>query len=490
MDRSKAIYYVNAVAHNSKTMKDKSPDKAIPSDVRKFFSFVADRLLGMPCYTSILKFAEVFERVQSFAPECISPICDAITRLSKASILAKDTFSTEFLSEWPARQLKFDTSQLFSNYDQYRVTALIAEARKNHSLDDAVRCQMVSDLLARNVSAEVKEELELAHAMLSTQSEVATAQFLLAKHDRFKLLGQWFDKHKLTMLEPLARKSGVLADVSDGAFLLAARYVIQAPGLLPAVQHPASKLVLQQWQQAHEACKSDEPDNIAANFVDALFMELAVQKTGLAKEFQPAADASACDPKEALKDMTDDQVKTLCKCLSAISKKQLDAASANWAALKEKLGQIKDKEEAAKPKPEVQPADVGTTGLSAAVPGAPSASAESSLTPASGNSAKGPCQATAPNGTVLYTISSTNKAALDNKRAVVTTANAASCWVELQEGPDKSSAVKRTWKQVRFPSPEEIAAAEPTSEAESKKARVGSKAAAIFGKQGLSDAND
>ena len=153
-----ASYWFNSFCENVEVQKESSqqdsPEK--PDPVKRFLSYMAKRLLRIPCFDKVKKFAQYFDRCHTVDPSMVSdsPTVQAFCKLAAEDPKSNNDkpFDTHFLSQWPDRKLAFQSCPLYSDYKKTRDNERLVMVRSSSGMDNAMRLSIVKQLRAKKGS--------------------------------------------------------------------------------------------------------------------------------------------------------------------------------------------------------------------------------------------------------------------------------------------------------------------------------------------------
>ena len=284
-----ASYWFNSFCENVEVQKESSqqdsPEK--PDPVKRFLSYMAKRLLRIPCFDKVKKFAQYFDRCHTVDPSMVSdsPTVQAFCKLAAEDPKSDKTFDMCFLSQWPDRKLALQSSPLYCDYKKTRDNERLKVARSAIEMDNPNRLSVIKQLRLKkgSFSADVHDELLCIETYLTTSCPVDRLCHLLVLHQRFNWVRSWIPKGGAHEFECWGRTKGSFGDVAMQKLTNTSKYIMASKKLLQAVRHPIAAFLLKEWKamqaQAHcdhEDTSFDVPEVV--EFVNHIFRELFVLK--------------------------------------------------------------------------------------------------------------------------------------------------------------------------------------------------------------------
>ena len=444
-DPTKAIFWLRSYKQNVAFMVTKE-DPAFTAPIRRYLSYVAQKLLDEHCLDVLQKFVTEMKEIEGLAPALLTPLSKAIMKLAETDLAADEGFDLNFLAQWPDRKNKFHSSTLFADYGLARFDARKALA-KSPQTDTARRALLIDELLSKTPTDKERQELEVMKTLLSAVSQIEKMVYLVGDSGRAMILKEWIPNDGRVAFEPYGRSGGTLQDCKIDAIAETAQFVMKSPAAIEATRHPMLQLVLKEWGPMLakiEAEGMESSDRVEIlRFVNRVFTELLAVKTEMAFPTAGAVETATV--------MRLGFIPHLVKSVSGIFKKfgADEKPGTALVALREAwLGQ-KKKEEAEVEQKKKDEADA------LALEKKDDANSEERPATTTAEASSGPAQGqvvlNAQNtsvGQLVRVISKTEKA-IHGKLAKVTIVNDASLWVKIVDGTAGGEPFKRTFKQVK-----------------------------------------
>ena len=292
-----ASYWFNSFCENVEVQKESSrqdsPEK--PDPVKRFLSYMAKRLLRIPCFDKVKKFAQYFDRCHTVDPSMVSdsPTVQAFCKLAAEDSKSDRAFDMCFLSRWPDRKLALQSSPLYRDYKKTRDNERLKAARSAIEMDNPNRLSIIKQLRLKkgSFSADVHDELLCIETYLTTSCPVDRLCHLLVLHQRFNWVRSWIPTGGALDFECWGRTKGSFGDVTMQKLTNTSKYLMTSKKLIQAVRHPIAGFLLKDWKATqaqahcdHEGTSFDAPEVV--EFVNHIFRELFVLKLYVE---QPAA---------------------------------------------------------------------------------------------------------------------------------------------------------------------------------------------------------
>ena len=474
-----ASYWFNSFCENIEVQKESShQDSPSPDPVKRFLSYMAKRLLRIPCFDKVKKFAPYFDRCHTVDPSMVSdsPTVQAFCKLAAEDPKSDKTFDMCFLSQWPDRKLALQSSLLYSDYKKTRDNERLKKARVSMDEMDsnAMRLSIIKQLRLKkgSFSADVHDELLCIETYLTTSSREDRLCHLLVLHQRFNWVRSWLPKEGAHAFEYWGRTRGSFGDVTMQKLTQTSKQIMASKKLLQAVRHPIAAFLLKDWRTMQAQARCDHEDTSfdvpeVVEFVNHIFQELFVLKLYVE---QPAASQQY--QSEAPPAMAGNFGKALMKAVLVHQRTLPNGCTCS--ALKALFNHNKEPTDKKDPIPIVAVAHhVGENSKEPTPSGALASASDgdsekkpiaSHAVTHDGKKAKGLNQVQAGSTGVLSqkdisvgmkvrTVSHVNKSELDDKLAMVMVVNRASLWVKFLEGNKETHDMKRTYSQIKLCEP-------------------------------------
>ena len=151
------------------------PDFPLPDPVKRFPSYVARRLLQVPCFDKMRVFVKYFERCRAVDPSMVddSPWVLAFCKLAAQDAKSDKPFDTNFLSKLPERKLAFQSCAAYSDYKKTRDNERLVLARSSSGMNNEMRLSIIKQLRAKKGSfpADVHDELVCIETVVTATSK-------------------------------------------------------------------------------------------------------------------------------------------------------------------------------------------------------------------------------------------------------------------------------------------------------------------------------
>ena len=472
-----ASYWFNSFCENIEVQnKSSHQDSPSPDPVKRFLSYMAKRLLRIPCFDKVKKFAQYFDRCHTVDPSMVSdsPTVQAFCKLAAEDPKSDRAFDMCFLSQWPDRKLALQSSPLYCDYKRTRDNERLKVARSAIEMDNPNRLSLIKQLRLKkgSFSADVHDELLCIETYLTTSSREDRLCHLLVLHQRFNWVRSWLPKEGAHAFEYWGRTRGSFGDVTMQKLTTTSKQIMASKKMLQAVRHPIAAFLLKDWKAMQAQARCDHEDTSfdvpeVVEFVNHIFQELFVLKLYVE---QPAASQQY--QSEAPPAMAGNFGKALMKAVLVHQRKLPNGCTCS--ALNALFIHNKEQTDNKDPIPvgavahhdgenSKEPTPSGALTSASDVDSEKKPIASHAVTH-DGKKAKGLNQVQAGSTGVLSqddvsvgmkvrTFSHVNKSELDDKLAVVMVANKSSLWVKFLEGPKESHNMKRTYSQIKLCDP-------------------------------------
>ena len=375
---------------------------------------------------------------------------------ASADLGNSEGFDYSFLSKYPTRKLRFESSVLFGDFRDKVYQKKLALAREGYSMDKAERIALVATLLGSASAQLDKDELTFAKTYLLELSNAACLSYLLPKPQHFQWLKAWMPKDENQSYEPFSRGVGAFDDVLHADFEKMAKCIVSSSMLRDAVQHVIAKVIFNAWHEAMTVIGTGADQGVA-DFVDGLFLQIASVK--LSTMGAVFTDATAPTLDAAV-------LKSLAKLVTTTFKKQAPSEGP-LAALHGLVQATAAKEAEKKKQPSIEkpPAANGGNGSGDVGTGSGSGRGDVGGNGGSGDGAKAKLTSSDLKvGDTVLCLAGKDKDLYNNMKSEVMTVNTSSLWIKLLEGPKQGEQLRRTYAQ--------IARAPPSDAGEKRKAEI------------------